>query len=62
VLKAGRGVKQTYCKTKILCIKLGNYRDKYAIMRFPYTNIIPVMEERRFNRVFIDALQTTYVA
>ena len=32
VLEKCRGMKQTYCKTKILCIKLVNYWDKYTEM------------------------------
>jgi len=30
VLETCRGMKWTYCKTKILCIKLVNYWDKYT--------------------------------
>jgi len=32
VLETCRGMKSTYCKTKILCIKLVNYWDKYTEM------------------------------
>jgi len=32
VLETCRGMKLTYCKTKILCIKLVNYWDKYTEM------------------------------
>jgi len=32
VLEICRGMKLTYCKTKILCIKLVNYRYKYTEM------------------------------
>jgi len=32
VLETCRGMKQTYWKTKILCIKLVNYWDKYTEM------------------------------
>jgi hypothetical protein len=32
LLETCRGMKWTYCKTKILCIKLVNYWDKYTEM------------------------------
>jgi len=33
VLETCRGMKLTYCKTKILCIRLVNYWDKYTGMQ-----------------------------
>ena len=40
VLETCRGMKQTYCKTKMLCIKLVNYWDKllYHVCRVPFRN------------------------
>jgi len=32
LLETCRGMKQTYCRTNILCIKLVNYLDKYTDM------------------------------
>ena len=32
VLETCRGIKQTYCKTKILCMKLVNYWDKKLLL------------------------------
>ena len=46
VLETCRDMKQTYCKTKILCIKLVNYWDKYTEMHGKQNvkkNIIPTV-------------------
>jgi len=52
MLETCRGMKWTYCKTKILCIKLVKYWDKYTEMhgqqnvkkKITYRVLTPIMQ------------------
>ena len=62
VLETCRGMKCTYCKTKILCIKLVNYWDKYTEMH-GQQNIKKYLfwDPRKTHKCIVDGTQNFYV-